>query len=78
MIITGITKEQKNFEETRTKDIEKMHEYQRYVDNTDWYITRKYERGIEIPSEVSTKRMEAIEEINRIRDLYELKQEFFI
>lgn len=35
-----------------------------YLDNTDWYVTRKFERGIEIPLEVQIKRAEAVEVLN--------------
>ena len=30
-----------------------------YLKNTDWYVTRKMETGVEIPDGVSTKRAEA-------------------
>ena len=40
-------------------------EAQAYLNSTDWYVTRKFERGIEIPSDVSTKRAEAIEVLNQ-------------
>ena len=35
-------------------------EYQKYLDDTDWYVIRKMERNIDIPSDVSTARLEAI------------------
>ena len=30
-----------------------------YLNNTDWYVTRKMETGVEIPEEVTIKRAEA-------------------
>ena len=30
-----------------------------YLDNTDWYVTRKSETGVDIPIEISIKRAEA-------------------
>ena len=38
---------------------------QAYLNSTDWYVTRKFERGVEIPSDVVTKRAEAIEVLNQ-------------
>lgn len=34
-------------------------EARQYLNDTDWYVTRKMETGIEIPEEVTIKRAEA-------------------
>lgn len=36
-------------------------EAQAYLDNTDWYVVRKSETGVEIPEDVLTKRAECRE-----------------
>jgi hypothetical protein len=38
-------------------------EYRQYLKDTDWYVVRKYERGIEIPEDIATKRLEAVNNI---------------
>ena len=38
-------------------------ENQDYLNNTDWYVIRKNETGIDIPEDVTTKRQEAREAI---------------
>ena len=50
-------------EEQLLKEVKE--EAQSYLNNTDWYVIRKFERAIEIPSDVSTKRAEAIEVLNQ-------------
>jgi len=34
-----------------------------YLNSTDWFVTRKYERNIEIPQEISSKRILCAEAI---------------
>lgn len=53
-------------EEQAKVELEKAkQEAQAYLNSTDWYVTRKFERGVEIPSDVVTKRAEAIEVLNQ-------------
>jgi len=33
---------------------------------TDWYVTRKYERGVEIPAEIASKRALVVAEADRL------------
>lgn len=33
---------------------------QQYLNQTDWYIIRKMERGVDVPSDVQKKRLDAI------------------
>lgn len=33
---------------------------------TDWYVTRKYERGVEIPAEIASKRALVVSEADRL------------
>jgi hypothetical protein len=40
---------------------------QSYLDSTDWYVTRKYEREIDIPEDVKNKRFEAVTRMNEIK-----------
>lgn len=44
-------------------------EYQNYLNDTDWYVTRFAETGVEIPEDVKDKRASARAEIDRLRDL---------
>lgn len=37
-----------------------------YLNNTDWYIIRKIERGVEVPSNITLNRVKALEEIDQI------------
>ena len=46
-------------EEQNIKIQEEKDEAQKYLDSTDWYITRRSDIGKEIPEEVKTKRDEA-------------------
>lgn len=39
-------------------------EAQWYLNSTDWYIIRKFERNIDVPEEVSTLRLQAIQYLN--------------
>lgn len=41
--------------------------HQEYLNDTDWQVIAKYERGREMPSEVAEKRAQAVDEINRLR-----------
>lgn len=45
-----------SIKETRIKQ-----EAQEFINETDWYVIRKFERDIAIPDEVTKKRLEAIE-----------------
>ena len=47
-------------EELKVSTLNKqIQEAKAYLSDTDWYITRKMETGVEIPLEVLTKRAEA-------------------
>ena len=37
----------------------KIAEAKQYLNDTDWYVTRKIETGVEVPEEVTIKRAEA-------------------
>ena len=43
--------------------------YQKFLDETDWYVVRNAETGVPIPDDISAQRQHAREEINRLRDL---------
>ena len=45
-----------------------IEELQKYLDDTDWYIARYSETGVEIPEEVKQKRQEAREKISALRN----------
>jgi hypothetical protein len=36
------------------------------LSSTDWYVTRKYERGVDIPEDVTSQRQSAIQSINSL------------
>lgn len=42
---------------------------QNYLKETDWYVTRKSERDIAVPDEISIERLNAIYRINVINGL---------
>ena len=42
-------------------------EYQQHLDDTDWYVVRYSETGVEIPEEIRQKRQEARNKINELR-----------
>lgn len=44
--------------------VRKLAEAHAYLYQTDWYVIRKLERDIDIPFDVSTKRLESVEFIN--------------
>jgi transcriptional regulator with GAF, ATPase, and Fis domain len=46
----------------------KIEENVKYLAETDWYVTRKAETGVEIPQEVLAKRQEAREFISENRE----------
>ncbi|WP_424244961.1 hypothetical protein Dip510_000069 [Elusimicrobium posterum] len=46
---------------------------QDYLNSTDWYITRKSERGNDIPSRVIEQRNRAREEISNLRNTLTLR-----
>lgn len=48
-------------------DAERIRELQQYLNDTDWYVARYSETGVEIPEEVKQKRKEAREEISNLR-----------
>lgn len=39
-------------------------EAQKYLDETDWYVIRKYERNVDVPEGVTTARLNAISILN--------------
>jgi hypothetical protein len=41
-----------------------MKDAKEYLSKTDWYVIRNFERGIEIPKDISSERLKAIEKIN--------------
>lgn len=41
-------------------------EARRYLANTDWYIVRKGERGVDVPADITQKRLAAIDILNTI------------
>ena len=43
--------------------------YQKYLDDTDWYVVRNAETGVPVPEEITAARANARCEINRLRDL---------
>lgn len=47
---------------------EKIINCKSYLRSTDWYIVRKYERGLSIPDDVVAKRQQARDEIDLLRD----------
>lgn len=66
-VLNFFTKEQIEAEENRKKDEETIASLQNYLDNTDWYVTRKQETGKEIPEEILTARREARDRISLLR-----------
>lgn len=46
---------------------EQITELQKYLNETDWYVVRFSETGVEIPEEVKQKRQEAREKISVLR-----------
>lgn len=46
---------------------DRIAELQMYLNETDWYAARLAEKGIPVPQDVSDKRQEAREEIERLR-----------
>lgn len=42
-------------------------QYERYLNDTDWYVTRKAETGVEVPADVLEKRANARVEISNLR-----------
>ena len=58
------TKENLTEEQRQQRESEAINKQSReYLSNTDWYVTRKIENGIEIPSEIQKSRQEARERI---------------
>ena len=45
----------------------RIKELKRYLDSTDWYVTRFAETGKEIPVEVKKQRQDARDEISRLK-----------
>lgn len=54
--------------EFELKDI-LLAENQKYLSETDWYVTRCAETGVEIPEDVKQKRAQARQEIDRLREV---------
>lgn len=52
-------------EEINKKEISKL---ENYLKETDWYVIRYSDSGIEIPKEIKSKRQEVREEISRLRE----------
>jgi hypothetical protein len=46
----------------------KINQLELYLKETDWYVIRYSDSGIEIPKEVKSKRQEAREEISKLRE----------
>lgn len=59
----------------RVIDAERIDELQKYLDETDWYAVRFAETGVEIPDEIKAERQAAREEISRLRDNNQTKEE---
>ena len=57
------------------KKAERIDELQKYLDDTDWYAVRFAETGVEIPDEIKAERQSAREEISRLRDNNQTKEE---
>ena len=54
---------------------ERIAELQNYLNATDWYAVRFAETGVEIPGEIKAERQSAREEISRLRDNNQTKEE---
>lgn len=67
MTLTGLSKNDVTKRDTDAKAKQTIAELQSYLDSTDWYVTRKMERSIDIPSDVATKRLSAIDQINQLK-----------
>lgn len=67
-IVTKITEEElaerKQSEFLKEESERQKGEAQAYLSSTDWYVVRKYERGVEIPLEVSEERARCVEVLN--------------
>ena len=53
-----------------TKDADnqiRINVLQKYLDDTDWYVSRYSETGVEIPADVKAKRQAARENIDELR-----------
>lgn len=46
---------------------EKMQEEQKFLDETDWYVARFAETGVEIPDDIKERRAEARKTISELR-----------
>lgn len=47
----------------------KIRKLLKFLNDTDWYVSRFTETGVEIPEDVKEKRAEARKEIDRLREL---------
>lgn len=56
---------EKNTQEEKRVIAKEKQEALILLQSTDWYIIRKLERNVEIPSEVTTKRLNAISILNK-------------
>lgn len=59
-------------------DQQRIAELQKYLDDTDWYVTRYSETGVEIPEEVKAERQKAREEISELRGDHDSLMESFV
>lgn len=50
-----------------TKKMEQIIALQKFLNNTDWYVARFSETGVEIPSDIKAKRQAAREKIDELR-----------
>lgn len=64
-LYTGEYKTKEEVEEIER--LAKLAAAQRYLDETDWYVTRWMEKGKAIPEEISIAREEARQEIEHLR-----------
>ena len=48
---------------------QKIRELEQYLKDTDWYAIRFADEGKKIPSDIKQKRMEAREEISKLREV---------
>ncbi len=67
MILTGKTQIQVDAAKQAADLLLEMNEAQAYLDSTDWYVTRKMERDIPVPADISAERLAKINRINEIK-----------
>lgn len=69
MILTGKTQQEVDSAKQQSDLKQELATLQAYLDSTDWYVTRKMERDISIPVDVSAERLIKINRINEIKAL---------